>query len=104
MVSLMRSLSILSINSLMLFNVGFSVLMLPSIVNKREVAAQTNLDAEAEKVFNEGMKLYEEGTAESLRGAIACGGIAGSTITDGGGWDKSVLLGSIYIKGEYDSR
>ncbi|GGA35808.1 CHAT domain-containing tetratricopeptide repeat protein [Okeania sp. KiyG1] len=79
MVSLMRWLSILSVNSLMLFNVGFPVLMLPSILNKGEVAAQTNPDAEAKKVFDEGMKLYEEGTAESRRGAIAK-------------WEKALLL------------
>nr|WP_293101882.1 CHAT domain-containing tetratricopeptide repeat protein [Okeania sp. SIO2F4] len=71
MVSPMRWLSILSINSLMLFNVSFPLLILPSIVNKGEVIAQTNPDAEAEKAFDEGMKLYQEGTAESLRGAIA---------------------------------
>ncbi|NES04900.1 MAG: CHAT domain-containing protein [Okeania sp. SIO2F4] len=55
----------------MLFNVSFPLLILPSIVNKGEVIAQTNPDAEAEKAFDEGMKLYQEGTAESLRGAIA---------------------------------
>ncbi len=71
MVSLKRSLSILSINSLMLFNVSFPLLILPSIVNKGEVVAQINPDAEAEKAFDEGMKLYQEGTAESRRGAIA---------------------------------
>ncbi|NEQ71602.1 MAG: tetratricopeptide repeat protein [Okeania sp. SIO2C9] len=71
MVSPMRWLSILSVNSLMLFNVSFSVLMLPSILNKGEVAAQTNLDAEAEKVFDEATQLHKQGTAESLRRAIA---------------------------------
>lgn len=71
MVDPMRCLSILSVNSLMLFNVGFSVLMLPSILNKGEVVAETNPDAEAEKVFDEAKQLYEEGTAASLRGAIA---------------------------------
>ncbi|NEP87818.1 MAG: CHAT domain-containing protein [Okeania sp. SIO2C2] len=54
----------------MLFNIGFPLLILPSILNEGEVAAQTNPNAEAEKVFDEGMKLYQEGTAESLRGAV----------------------------------
>ncbi len=77
MLSLKRSLYIISVNSLIFFNVSFPLLILPSIVNKGEVAAQTNPDAEAEKVFDEGIKLYqkgtklyEEGTAESRRGAI----------------------------------
>ncbi|NEP87817.1 MAG: CHAT domain-containing protein [Okeania sp. SIO2C2] len=71
MVSPVRWLSILSINSLILFSVSFPLLMLPSIVNKGEVAAQTNPDAEAEKVFDEVMKLYKQGTAESRKQAIA---------------------------------
>ncbi len=71
MVSPMRWLSILSVNSLMLFNVSFPLLILPSIVNKREIVAQTNPNAEAKKVFDEGMKLYKEDTAASRRQAIA---------------------------------
>ena len=71
MVSPMRWLSILSVNSLMLFNVSFPVLMLPNIVNGGEVVAQTDPNAEAEKAFDEAQQLYEEGTAESRRGAIA---------------------------------
>ncbi|MGD1704476.1 tetratricopeptide repeat protein, partial [Dapis sp. BLCC M229] len=71
MVSLKRWLSILSVNSLMLLNVGLLLLILPSILNKGEFALQNNPDAEAEKVFYEGMKLYQERTAESRRQAIA---------------------------------
>ncbi|NET45037.1 tetratricopeptide repeat protein [Okeania sp. SIO2B3] len=71
MVSPIRWLSILSINSLMLFNVSFPVLMLPSIVNKGEVIAQTNPDAEAGRLLKEGLELKKQGTAESLSQAIA---------------------------------
>jgi len=70
MVSPKKWLSILSVNSLMFFNVSFPVLMLPNIVNGGEVIAQTDKSAEAEKILDEGMKLYKEGTAESLKGAI----------------------------------
>ncbi|OZH54791.1 hypothetical protein AFK68_08730, partial [Hydrocoleum sp. CS-953] len=71
MVSPMRWLSILSINSLMLFNVSFPVLMLPSIVNKGEILAQSNPDAEAGRLLKEGLELKKQGTAESLSQAIA---------------------------------
>ncbi|MGD1806724.1 hypothetical protein ACP6PL_14955 [Dapis sp. BLCC M126] len=40
MVSPKRWFSILSVNSLMLFNVSFPVLMLPNIANEGEVIAQ----------------------------------------------------------------
>ncbi|WP_240039139.1 MULTISPECIES: tetratricopeptide repeat protein [Okeania] len=71
MVSPKRWLSILSVNSLMLFNVSLPVLMLPNIVNGGEVIAQTDPNAEAEKLFKQGHELFKQGTAESLRGAIA---------------------------------
>ena len=71
MVYPMRWLSILSVSSLMLFSVSFPLLILPSIVNKREIATQAHPDTEAEKVFDEAMKQDSEGTAESRRQAIA---------------------------------
>ncbi|MGB3508921.1 MAG: tetratricopeptide repeat protein [Microcoleaceae cyanobacterium] len=71
MVSPKKWLSILSVNSLMLFNVSFPVLILPNIVNGGEVIAQTDPDAEAERLFNEGAELFKQGTAESRRQAIA---------------------------------
>ncbi|NET28127.1 CHAT domain-containing tetratricopeptide repeat protein [Okeania sp. SIO1I7] len=71
MVSPIRWLSILSVNSLMLFNVGFSVLMLPSILNNGEVIAQTDPNAEAERLLNQGYELFKQGTGESRRQAIA---------------------------------
>ncbi|GGA17515.1 tetratricopeptide repeat protein [Okeania sp. KiyG1] len=70
MVSPKKWLSILSVNSLMLFNVSFPVLMLPNIVNGGEVIAQTNPNAEADKLLQQGLKLYKQGTAESLKGAL----------------------------------
>ncbi|MEM1171034.1 MAG: tetratricopeptide repeat protein [Cyanobacteria bacterium P01_H01_bin.35] len=70
MVSPKRWLSILSVNSLMLFNVSFPVLMLPNIVNGGEVVAQTDANAEAERLLKLGFELFDRGTAESLKGAI----------------------------------
>ncbi|WP_293079647.1 tetratricopeptide repeat protein [Okeania sp. SIO3B5] len=71
MVSPKKWLSILSVNSLMLFNVSFPVLMWPNIVNREEVIAQIDANAEAEKLYEQGVELYNQGTAESFRGAIA---------------------------------
>ncbi|WP_293143459.1 tetratricopeptide repeat protein [Okeania sp. SIO3I5] len=45
--------------------------MWPNIVNGGEVIVQIDKSAEAERLFNQGLELYQEGTAESLRGAIA---------------------------------
>ncbi len=70
MVSLIRCLSILSVNSLMLFNVICPVLMLPTIMNGGEVIAQTDPNAEAERLFKQGVQLFDEGTAESKKQAI----------------------------------
>ncbi|NEO54610.1 MAG: tetratricopeptide repeat protein [Okeania sp. SIO3B5] len=64
-------LSILSVNSLMLFNVSFPVLMWPNIVNGGEVIAQTDKSAEAERLLSQGLELFKQGTAESLRRAVA---------------------------------
>ncbi|MGB3509390.1 MAG: tetratricopeptide repeat protein [Microcoleaceae cyanobacterium] len=41
------------------------------IAQQSEDKTQNPTDAEAEKIFQEGMQLYKEATAESLRGAIA---------------------------------
>ena len=71
MVSPKRWLSILSVNSLMLFNVSFPVLMLPNIVNGGEVVAQTDPNAEAERLLMQGLELFKQETAESQRQAIA---------------------------------
>ncbi|NET95496.1 hypothetical protein [Okeania sp. SIO1H2] len=60
MVSPKRWLSILSVNSLMLFNVSLPVLMLPNIVNGGEVIAQTDPNAEAEKLFKQGHELFSK--------------------------------------------
>jgi len=64
-------LSILTVNSLMLLNVSFPVLMWPNIVNGGEVIAQTDESAEAERLLEQGHELFKQGTAKSLRGAIA---------------------------------
>ncbi|NES06633.1 MAG: tetratricopeptide repeat protein, partial [Okeania sp. SIO2F4] len=71
MVAPKRWLSILSVNSLMLFNVSFPVLMLPNIVNGAEVIVQTDKSAEAERLLQQGLELLKQGTAESWRQAIA---------------------------------
>ncbi|NEN90252.1 MAG: CHAT domain-containing protein [Okeania sp. SIO3H1] len=71
MVSLQKWLSILSVNSLRLFNVSFPILKKPNIVNGGEITAQTDLNAKAERLFEQGDELFKQGTAESLRGTIA---------------------------------
>nr|WP_293105495.1 CHAT domain-containing tetratricopeptide repeat protein [Okeania sp. SIO2F4] len=63
----------------MFFNVSFPVLMLPNIVNGGEVIAQTDPNAEAERLFKQGFELLKQGTAESLREALVK-------------WEKALLL------------
>ncbi|MGD1806723.1 CHAT domain-containing protein [Dapis sp. BLCC M126] len=79
MVSCKKWLSILGVNSLMLFNVSFPILMLLNIVNGGEVIAQTDNSAEAESLYDRGLELFKQGTGESLRGAIAL-------------WEEALLL------------
>ncbi|NEQ40866.1 MAG: CHAT domain-containing protein [Okeania sp. SIO3I5] len=55
----------------MLLNVSFPLLILPNIVNGGEVITQTNPSAEADRLFDRGFELFQQGTAESLKEAIA---------------------------------
>ena len=70
MVYPMRWLSILSVNSLMLFNVNFAILILSGCQSSEEIITQTDYSLEAKKLYNQGCKLYKQGTAKSLKGAI----------------------------------
>ncbi len=63
-------LSILSVNSIFLFNLGFPLLTLPTTLHRGEVIAQTDPNAEAERLHRQGRKLFQQGTAESLKQAI----------------------------------
>ncbi|MGB3401339.1 MAG: CHAT domain-containing tetratricopeptide repeat protein [Microcoleaceae cyanobacterium] len=63
-------LSILSVNSIFLFNLGFPLLTLPTILHRGEVIAQTDPNTEAEGLFRQGYELFQQGTAESYKRAI----------------------------------
>ena len=63
-------LSLLSVNSIFLLNLGFPLLTLPTILHREEAIAQTDPNAEADRLFNQGVKLFQQGTAESLKQAI----------------------------------
>ncbi|WP_458368100.1 CHAT domain-containing protein [Limnoraphis robusta] len=63
-------LSILSVNSIFLLNLGFPLLTLPPTLHRGEVIAQTDPNAEAERLFNQGLELFQQGTAESKKQAI----------------------------------
>ncbi len=63
-------LSVLSINSIFLFNLGFPLLTLPTTLHRGEVIAQTDPNAEAERLLNQGFELFQQGTAESYKQAI----------------------------------
>ncbi|NEP72466.1 MAG: CHAT domain-containing protein [Okeania sp. SIO2G4] len=95
MVSPKRWLSILSVNSLMLFNVSFPLLILPSIVNGAEVIAQTDKSAEAERLLRQGYELLKQGTAESKKQAIEISEKALQLYREAGNktWEALTLLG-----------
>ncbi|MGB3192585.1 MAG: tetratricopeptide repeat protein, partial [Limnoraphis sp.] len=63
-------LSILSVNSIFLLNLGFPLLTLPPTLHRGEVIAQTDPNAEALRLLQQGLELFQQGTAESLRQAI----------------------------------
>jgi CHAT domain-containing protein/tetratricopeptide (TPR) repeat protein len=63
-------LSILSVNSIFLLNLGFPLLTLPPTLHRGEVIAQTDPNAEAERLYNQGVELFQQGTAESKKQAI----------------------------------
>jgi CHAT domain-containing protein/Tfp pilus assembly protein PilF len=65
-----QCLSILSVNSIFLLNLGFPLLTLPTVLNRGEVIAQTDPNVEAERLFNQGVQLFRQGTAESYQQAI----------------------------------
>ncbi|MFY7803236.1 MAG: hypothetical protein ACOVQ7_07420, partial [Limnoraphis robusta] len=65
-----QCLSILSVNSIFLLNLGFPLLTLPTVLNRGEVIAQTDPNVEAERLFNQGFELFQQGTAESYKQAI----------------------------------
>ena len=90
-----RWLSILSVNSLMLFNISFPVLMLPNIVNGGEVIAQTDPNVEAEKLLRQGYELLKQGTAESKKQAIEISEKALQLYREAGNktWEALTLLG-----------
>ncbi|MEB3281297.1 MAG: CHAT domain-containing tetratricopeptide repeat protein [Lyngbya sp.] len=63
-------LSVLSVNSIFLLNLGFPLLTLPTTLHRGEVIAQTDPNAEANRLFNQGVELFQQGTAESYKQAI----------------------------------
>ncbi len=63
-------LSILSVNSIFLLNLGFPLLTLPPTLHRGEVIAQTNPNVEAERLLQQGFELFQQGTAESYKQAI----------------------------------
>jgi CHAT domain-containing protein/Tfp pilus assembly protein PilF len=72
-------LSILSVNSIFLFNLGFPLLTLPTILHRGEVIAQTDPNAEADRLLRQGVELFQQGTAESKKQAIVA-------------WEKALQL------------
>jgi tetratricopeptide (TPR) repeat protein len=72
-------LSILSVNSIFLFNLGFPLLTLPTILHRGEVIAQTDPNAEADRLYDRGVELFQQGTAESYQQAIVA-------------WEKALQL------------
>ena len=63
-------LSVLSVNSIFLLNLGFPLLTLPPTLHRGEVIAQTDPNAEAERLYKQGVELFQQGTAESKKQAI----------------------------------
>jgi tetratricopeptide (TPR) repeat protein len=63
-------LSVLSVNSIFLFNLGFPLLTLSTTLHRGEVIAQTDPNAEADRLLKQGLELFQQGTAESLKQAI----------------------------------
>ncbi|ERT05964.1 TPR repeat family protein [Lyngbya aestuarii BL J] len=63
-------LSILSVNSIFLLNLGFPLLTLPITLHRGEVIAQTDPNAEALRLYRQGVELFQQGTAESYQQAI----------------------------------
>ncbi len=63
-------LSILSVNSIFLLNLGFPLLTLPPTLHRGEVIAQTDPNAEAIRLLQQGLELFQQGTAESYKQAI----------------------------------
>ncbi len=72
-------LSILSVNSIFLLNLGFPLLTLPQTLHRGEAIAQTDPNAEAERLYNQGFELFQQGTAESYKQAIVA-------------WEKALQL------------
>ncbi|EAW33693.1 tetratricopeptide repeat protein [Lyngbya sp. PCC 8106] len=63
-------LSILSVNSIFLLNLGFPLLTLPPTLYRGEVIAQTDPNTEADRLLMQGLELFRQGTAESYKQAI----------------------------------
>ncbi|ERT05492.1 TPR repeat family protein [Lyngbya aestuarii BL J] len=72
-------LSILSVNSIFLLNLGFPLLTLPTTLHRGEVIAQTDPNVEAERLLMQGVELFRQGTAESKKQAIVA-------------WEKALQL------------
>ena len=63
-------LSVLSVNSIFLLNLGFPLLTLPPTLHRGEVIAQTDPNVEALRLYRQGVELFDQGTAESKKQAI----------------------------------